>query len=190
MRPSYDDGPQRDGSCYKTKMAVFFVFVAQYLFVLPVIVLGGYFFSRPRSEWGRMALFAIPAGLLTYALGLLGGHLYFDPRPFVVGHFTPLIAHAPDNGFPSDHTLFVSAFAAVGVFWNRRLGIALWVIAVLVAVARVYIGLHHPIDVLGSMAFALIGVSVWYVALKGIMSRKYARNPGTPPSSRPSGNKF
>ncbi|HUY05245.1 MAG TPA: phosphatase PAP2 family protein [Candidatus Paceibacterota bacterium] len=147
-------------------MDAFFIFTARYLFVLPIIVLGIYFIMRPRSEWKRMTLFAIPAGLLAYALGVLGGHFYFNPRPFVVLHFTPLIPHAPDNGFPSDHTLFVSAFATVGMFWSKRLGITLWAIAILVGAARVYTGLHHPIDVLGGMAFALIGVSGWYAVLK------------------------
>lgn len=133
---------------------------------MPVAILAVYFFTRPRSEQKRMALFAVPAGLLAYALGLLVSHFYFDPRPFVVGHFTPLIPHAPDNGFPSDHTLLVATFAVVGMFWNRRLGFALSGIAILVAVARVYVGLHHPIDALGSIAFALIATSAWYFVLK------------------------
>lgn len=147
-------------------MEAFLLFAARYLFILPIVALGGYFFTRPRSEWKRMAFFAVPAGLLTYALGLLGNHLYFDPRPFVVGHFAPLIPHAPDNGFPSDHTLLASAFAAVGTFWDKRLGFALWLIVALIAFARVYTGLHHPIDVLGSMAFALAAVSAWHAVLK------------------------
>lgn len=150
-------------------MDTFFEFIAQYGIALPAIILGAYFFLQPRASWVRLALFAIPAGLLTYGLGLLGNHLYFDPRPFVVGHFTPLLPHAPDNGFPSDHALLVSAFAAVGMFWNKWLGIALWAIAILVAAARVYVGLHHPIDVVASMVCALIAVFAWHVA----MSRFY-----------------
>lgn len=149
-----------------SNMDLFFILAAKYLVVVPVIVLGGYFLSRPWSEQKRMALFAIPAGVLVYVLGLIGSHLYFDPRPFVVGHFTPLVSHASDNGFPSDHTLLVSALAAIGMFWSRRLGIMLWGFAIVVAVARVYVGVHHPIDVLGSMLFAILGVSVWYAVLK------------------------
>lgn len=147
-------------------MDLVFIFAAKYLFVLPIVVLGGYFFSRPWPEQKRMMLFAIPAALLTYVLGLIGSHLYFDPRPFVVEHFIPLVSHAPDNGFPSDHTLLVSVLATIGMFWNRRLSIALWGIAITVAVARVYVGVHHTVDVLGSIAFALIGVSTWYAVLK------------------------
>lgn len=147
-------------------MDLFFILAAKYIFVLPAIVLGFYVLSRPRSEWARLALFAIPAGLFTYALGKLGSHFYFGPRPFVVEHFIPLVSHAPDNGFPSDHTLLASALAAVGMFWNRRLGVALWSIAIIVAASRVYVGVHHPIDVLGSMAFAIVAVSAWYAVLK------------------------
>ncbi len=143
-------------------MNIFFVFAAQYLYIFPILILGGYFFLRPRAEWTRLVLFAVPAGLLVYMLGILANHLYFDPRPFVVGHFTPLVPHAPNNGFPSDHALLVSALAAVGMFWNRWLGVVLWTLAIVVAISRVYVGVHHPIDVLGSMAFAISGVSAWY----------------------------
>ena len=142
-------------------MDVFFIFSAQYLFVLPVVILGAYFFMRKWPAQKRMALFAVPAGLLSYLLAFIGGYLFYDPRPFVVGHFTPLIQHAADNGFPSDHALFVASLAAVGMFWNKWLGVALWTIAIIIAIARVYIGLHHPIDVLGSFGVALLAVSVW-----------------------------
>ncbi|MDE2040852.1 MAG: phosphatase PAP2 family protein, partial [Patescibacteria group bacterium] len=121
----------------------FFIFCAQYLFVLPIVILGIYFFMQPRENWKRMAAFAVSAALLAYLIGVVGGLSYYDPRPFVVGHFTPLIPHASDNGFPSDHALLVSAVAMIGTMWNRRLGSWLWVLAALVAIARVYVGVHH-----------------------------------------------
>lgn len=142
-------------------MNTFFIFSAEYLFLLPVIILGGYFFAKSWREWGRLALFAIPTGLLTYLLGFVGSLLYYDPRPFVVSHFTPLISHTADNGFPSDHTLLVAAFATVGMYWNKWLGVVLWAITLLVAVSRVYVGVHHFVDVFASMVFALIAVFVW-----------------------------
>ena len=113
-----------------------------------------------------MIVFALVAALLTYAIGIIGNHVYFDPRPFVVGHFIPLIPHAPDNGFPSDHVLLVSAIASIGMFWNRRLGVVLWILAIIVAIARVWVGVHHPIDVLGSITISLLTVSAVYVGWK------------------------
>ncbi len=146
-------------------MNQFFIFSAEYLFVLPILIMGVYFLGQPRTTWRTMVLFALPAGLCTYILGLIANHLYIDPRPFVVDHFTPLIAHTPDNGFPSDHTLLAAAFAAVGMYWNKWLGIVLWAITVVIAAARVYVGLHHPLDVVASMMCALIAVSIWHFVI-------------------------
>lgn len=107
-----------------------------------------------------MAVFAIPAALLAYMVGVIGGLVYYDPRPFVVGHFKPLILHAPDNGFPSDHALLVSAIAAVGTLWNKKLGFVLWILAVFVAAGRVYVGVHHTIDVVGSFIISALTIYV------------------------------
>ncbi len=147
-------------------MDTFFILSAKYLYILPILILGGYFFTRKWPAQRRMALFAISAGVLTYVIGLIASHLYYDPRPFVVGHFTPLIQHAADNGFPSDHALLASVLAMVGLYWSWRLGAVLWAIAIVIAIARVYVGVHHPIDVIGSMVIAVIATSFVYVVMK------------------------
>ena len=147
-------------------MESFFVFTAEYFYFASIATLGAYFLFQSRDSQKRMALFAIPAGLFALALGMLANHLYFDPRPFVVGHFTPLVPHAPDNGFPSDHTLLVSAIAMIGTLWNRRLGIVLWILAFLVAISRVYVGLHHVLDVAGSIAISTVAVLLAYAAYR------------------------
>lgn len=140
-------------------MNLFFIFCAQYLFVLPLVILGIYFLMQPRSTWRRMATFAVPTALLVYAVGVASGLLYYDPRPFDVGHFKPLVPHAPDNGFPSDHALLVSTIAMVGTLWNKKLCVVLWILAVLVSVARVYVGVHHTIDVVGSIIISIVVIS-------------------------------
>ncbi len=153
-------------------MDSFFIFSATYLFVLPILILGAYFLLQPMHAKKRMVVFALGSLVLTYALGVLAGRLYFDPRPFVVGHFTPLIPHAPDNGFPSDHALLVSAIATVGSYWNWKLGAVLWIIAIIIAVARVYVGVHHPVDVIGGIVIALVATTAVYVSLRYGMHRE------------------
>ncbi len=144
------------------------IFSARYLFVVPIIILGAYFFIQRRPAQKRMALFAVPAGLLAYALGLLAGFIYYDPRPFVSEHIIPLIRHAADNGFPSDHTLLAATLASVGTYWNKRIGLILWIFTILIAMARVYAGVHHAIDVLASMAIAIIAVSAWHALIERV----------------------
>ncbi|HEU5114908.1 MAG TPA: phosphatase PAP2 family protein [Candidatus Paceibacterota bacterium] len=143
-----------------------FVIFAKYLFIVPVIALGWYFFVQPKNVWLKNGIFAIISLAFTYGIGKIAGMLYFDPRPFVVGHFTPLIAHAADNGFPSDHALLVAGIAMVGTMWNKKLGGALWILALLVMAGRVYVGVHHPIDVIGSAIIAIIATDAVYVAMK------------------------
>ncbi len=147
-------------------MDSFFIFAAKYLYLAVLGLLGLYVLMQPRDSQKRMAIFAVPAGLLALALGMLAGRFYFDPRPFVVGHFMPLVPHAPDNGFPSDHELLVSAAAMIGTVWNRRLGIALWALALVVAVARVYVGVHHLVDVAGSFVISSAAVLAAYAAFR------------------------
>lgn len=148
------------------------IFLAKYLLILPTLILGIYFLTQPRQIQKNILTFTIPSLLLTYLLGLLAGHLYYDPRPFVVGNFTPLIPHTPDNGFPSDHTLVVSAIAIIGSYLNWRLGVILWVLGLIVAAARVYIGLHHPIDVVGSLAIAVIATSAVFLFIKYVCHKE------------------
>jgi undecaprenyl-diphosphatase len=145
-------------------MDTFFIICAKYLIVVPVLILGIYFLKQPRTHWKDLAIFAIGSAVLAYIVSFVAGHLYFDPRPFVVDHITPLISHAPDNGFPSDHALLAAAIASIGWVWNKRLGVSLWILALLIAYARVYVGVHHMIDVLGSIVISgLATYAVLYI---------------------------
>ena len=119
-----------------------------------------------------MVIFGLVSVIAIYAIAFLAGHLYNNPRPFVVDHFTPLIPHNPDNGFPSDHILMISAIAAIVYVFNRRFGLILWVIAVLVAISRVYVGVHHPIDVIGSMIISAVITLLVYSLNKYVYPKK------------------
>ena len=135
------------------------IFVASYLYLVSVAVFAGYFFYTHGGRRRRFLLFSIFTLPLSYLTSLLAGLLYYDPRPFVVLHITPLIYHAADNGFPSDHALLTGTLAAIVTVFNRRLGVLLWILAILVGAARVVAGVHHSIDILASFGIA-IGATV------------------------------
>ena len=148
------------------------ILTAKYLVFFPIGILGIYFLLQPTVEKKRIIIIALPSLIITYLIALAAGQVYFDPRPFVVENFTPLIPHLPDNGFPSDHALLVTALATIGSYLNLKLGLILWVIAFIVAIARVYAGVHHPIDVIGSGIIAIFATSTVYFFLKYVWYKK------------------
>ena len=109
---------------------------------------------------------------LTFIVSKIGALLYFDPRPFVVGHFIPLIPHEPDNGFPSDHVLLCASIAAVVFPSNKYLGIVLLLLTLMVGVARVHTGVHHAIDIIGSLVIALAVAGLVYYVIRSRGMRK------------------
>lgn len=137
--------------------AKYLIWVAVAAFVLVFALTA----QKRRFLW--LAVTALP---LTYVLGKVAGALWYDPRPFVAGDFTPLVAHAADNGFPSDHMLLASAMASVVFVFNRRAGVALWVLALIIGAARVLAGVHHVVDIAASALIAIASVWVAHFFIK------------------------
>jgi undecaprenyl-diphosphatase len=133
-------------------------FIAKYVIFLSVFLVVWAFVAQPRSQRKNFILVGILGAILSLLLAKIGNHLYYDPRPFVAGDFTPYFPHGNDNGFPSDHTLLAAFFTFLVLRYSKKLGWVLLLLALLVGMARVKAGVHHSIDVLGSFVFAAIGV--------------------------------
>lgn len=136
------------------------VFVAKYFLYLSVIVTLGFWWRCERTTKVELLARLVAGGLLALALATIAGHLYYDPRPFVTQHVKPLFAHAPDNGFPSDHALFTSFLGFSVLMYSRKVGAVLLVIAVAVGAARVAAHVHTPLDIAGSFVFSALAVLV------------------------------
>ena len=147
-------------------MDAFFVFVSIYVIILPVLILALYFYNQKvHASWKIIIFFAISLSL-SFILSLIAREMYVNPRPFVVGNFTPLIPHDSGNGFPSDHTLLASAIAASLWFFNKRVGLLVFAITILIGVSRVYVGVHHPIDIIGSICISSFSAFVASIVIK------------------------
>ena len=84
-------------------------------------------------------------------------------------------------GYPSTHAAVAFALAAVAVWWlPRRWRPLVWAIAGLVAVARMYVGVHYPLDVAGGAALGIAAGSI-AAALFGVPARP---TPHPPPLRR------
>ncbi len=147
-------------------MDAFFVFGAKYLFIFSILIGVGYFLKVPTLLKIRVFIFGLSSLVLTFILGKVASYLFYNPRPFISEQITPLIQHIADNGFPSDHTLLVSSIAAIVTFHNKEIGFFLWFIAIIVGISRVYVGVHHVEDIMGSMFIALFATTIVYMVQK------------------------
>lgn len=150
------------------------IFSAKYLYLLVVVIFSGYFFFIPKNKRKDLILLSVIALPIIFIISRIAALFYFDPRPFVVGHFVPLIPHAPDNGFPSDHALLTSALASVMYFHNKKVSIILWLLTLIIGTARVLAGVHNWIDIFGAIIisiFITIGVEI-FLKRQNIISYK------------------
>ncbi|MDQ3089777.1 MAG: phosphatase PAP2 family protein [bacterium] len=147
-------------------MDALFIFGAKYLFLISILIGLIWFIYLPRSLKKSRFIFGVLSSTLTFLIGKTSSYFYFNARPFVVGKFTPLIEHAPNNGFPSDHTLLVAVIASIIFIFNKRLGLALGFIALFVGFSRIYTGVHHSLDILGSFIIAIISSVIVFILLK------------------------
>ena len=137
------------------------ILIAQYLYLFILLIGVIFFFLQPFIIKKSMVICGAIIAPVAYIISRISSFFYYDPRPFVVGHFTPLIAHAADNGFPSDHVLLTGAVAMVIWFYNKKWSGVLWVLALLTGSARVYVGVHHITDILGSIVIVLISGALY-----------------------------
>lgn len=120
--------------------------------------------GRPSVRGGALATSLMAA--LALLANQIVGQFWYEPRPFMIGLGRTLLDHAPENSFPSDHTTFIVS-VGIGLLATgsaKRLGPIIIVMGILVGWARVYLGLHFPIDIFTSVLIAaLFGTSAVHV---------------------------
>lgn len=132
------------------------VFCAQYVpFILIAFVVYLWLLGK---RAGRSAAFrATLGGGGALILARIVGAFHYQALPSVLSLGRPLILHAANNSFPSDHVSFSFGIAMSLLFSGSTI---LWpqavLLALLVAFARVFVGVHFPLDVL---AGALVGTA-------------------------------
>ncbi|MEX2090833.1 MAG: phosphatase PAP2 family protein [Candidatus Paceibacterota bacterium] len=76
-------------------------------------------------------------------------YFIYSPRPFtILENVNQLLAHEPTSSFPSGHVSFFFGLAFGSYFLNKKTGSWLLVLAGLIGVARVYVGIHWPLDII------------------------------------------
>lgn len=142
-----------------------FIFGAKYLYKFIAAIALFWFLRQNNSKKKDILILAVFCLPLEMIISKFASSLYYNPRPFVVGNFTPLIHHLADNGFPSHHTLLVFIITGIVLTFNRAWGSVLLFLSLFVGFSRVYTGLHHPADIFAGILISL--GSVWLVDQAG-----------------------
>ncbi len=93
-------------------------------------------------------------------------YFYHHPRPFTVLDIEPLISHAATASFPSGHMTFIIPIALVFFLMRRRLGTWFLLVSVFIGLARIAVGVHWPIDILGGIIVGAVSFMAVYRLLK------------------------
>lgn len=121
------------------------------------------------SQARGVAMRSFFVAMLALGINQLIGLFWQHPRPFVIGLGHAWIEHAPDSSFPSDHAtiLFALAFTLL-VAGFRKMSMAALASAMAVAWARIFLGVHFPLDMAGAALVAALALVVlskpWNVA--------------------------
>jgi undecaprenyl-diphosphatase len=133
------------------------LFIANWL--VPLVILLFVLLWVRKSGGDRIALIAATiAMLIGLGVNQVIGFFYFHPRPFMIGLGHQYLPHPPDNSFPSDHATFMWSlgFALLALGALRLWAVLLVAGGLAIAWARVYVGVHFPFDMAGSLLVALV----------------------------------
>jgi undecaprenyl-diphosphatase len=120
------------------------------------LALAGIWFLDSESDEQKSNQRAVVITLIAFGLTLSIvkdiWNIYYRPRPFVTEDVKLLFYRPSVSSFPSLPIAVAFCFAAGVRLANTRLGACLLILAALFAAARVYAGVHYPLDVIAGAA--------------------------------------
>lgn len=137
------------------------VFAAKDLIYVALLIMIGLWLWGNKIQ-KQMLLLAAIAAVLGLIISAVIGHVWFQARPFAQGLGNTYLQHVPDSSFPSDHVTFLASISFM-LLWHRTtrlVGFILFLITIVVAWARVFVGIHFPIDMFGALALGFLSALI------------------------------
>ena len=139
------------------------------LWILITIVL---LLDKKTRNVGYMSALALIGSLIVD--NILLKNLVARTRPFDVNTAVQLLVAKPrDYSFPSGHT--AASFASVTALYlagEKKMWKAALVLAVLIALSRLYLYVHYPTDIIGGVVFGSLSGYLGYKIVEWIQKKK------------------
>lgn len=137
------------------------VFTALYLpFIVPVLAfLYLIVYRKPLRDF----IFVFLTAGVAVAISKILKIIIQAPRPQFALENVVSLFEKTTYAFPSDHATFFMALALAIFFVHKKAGLVFLVLALLIGIARIVVGVHFPVDILGGFA---LGALVAYLAQK------------------------
>ncbi len=137
---------------------VFFAQYLPYLLLIPLVV----FLFKAKTPKERLYTFLFWALTALLSRGVITEIIrFFFPRerPFGAFGFTSLISESGAS-FPSGHAALLFAIALAVFTVNKKWGWWFLGLSFLNGVARIFVGVHYPSDIIGGFLVALISLVI------------------------------
>ncbi len=147
------------------------IFLAEYLPYLMVVF--AIFILIGEKNWRQRVYFFALAGLsVILSRGIITEIIrffYYRPRPFLVLQIQSLLGNSDIAGsFPSGHATAYFALALAVFYFDKKWGWRFLIAAILMGIARIFVGVHWPSDILVG---ALIGLATAFI-IKSILPKQ------------------
>lgn len=126
-----------------------------YLALMPLI------YWSINKQFGRQAMYLLA---LSYNLNAVLKHIFREPRPYWLDSSVGLRT-AAHYGLPSGHTQIAATVYLFLAYWARKTWVWLvaFVLIFLIALSRVYLGVHFVHDVLAGLFLAILTLAGYWV---------------------------
>ena len=137
------------------------IFAAKYMPVVVILALAILWVTK-RNNTRDVILYGIYAAIIGLVINYIIGLVYFHPRPFMIGLGPQLFQYPAETSFPSDHTTFMVSIALMLLYFKetRVYGVILLILGLTGGLARVFSGVHFPLDILGSIMVSIISTLI------------------------------
>ena len=94
----------------------------------------------------------------------------FDSIPALI----PLVQKPLDASFPSGHTSasFSVAWIIYSLYPNKKIGVAVMILAFCIAFSRLYVGVHYPSDVIAGILVGMLAAWLSCILMKRIEKKQ------------------